>query len=241
MFEPPQNHVLAAFKLDAIGRYPQEACGILAGGQYLPIDNVHEDPEHHFAMPGSVWRFGPEAVFHSHTNRRKAPSRDDMEQQIRSALPWAIVTTDGKVVSDPVWFGDQVPIPPLIGRDFVHGVTDCFSLARDWYRMRGIVFPDVPRDDEWWNDGGNLYLDYMMQSGFRIFHVGPDYSGPLEIGDGLLMRISRQVKVPHHGAVYVGNGKMIHHLADTTHPRLSVEEPVHRWRKYVTHWIRRDA
>ena len=47
------------------------------------------------------------------------------------------------------------------------GVSDCYSLIRDWYRTeRGIALPEFPRDWEWWEYGGDLYAMGFAEAGF---------------------------------------------------------------------------
>jgi cell wall-associated NlpC family hydrolase len=96
---------------------------------------------------------------------------------------------------------------PLIGREFVHGIQDCFTLIADWYeRERGIILPNFHRDDNWWLNGENLYLDNYEKAGFRAVDVG---SNP-EPGDVFLMQV--RSRVPNHAGIYIGNGMFIHHL-----------------------------
>lgn len=78
--------------------------------------------------------------------------------QINSGLPWLLVC-DEKIHR-------YEPVPPLLGRQFVHGVTDCYSLFRDAYHLTGINLPDFERHDDWWRHGEELYLDNMESNGF---------------------------------------------------------------------------
>jgi cell wall-associated NlpC family hydrolase len=172
-----------------------------------------------------------------------------MEQQWAMAKPWGIILCDGVVTRDPFWFGDEVPMPPLEGRSFRHGVTDCFSLVRDYYRSeRGILLPYSPRDNAWWQDhrdpvsrevvfkAQNLYEDALAQLPFRKLRD----SEPLEPGDGMLFAI-RSATGANHGAVYVGDGMMLHHPAPLS-PRdgnsLSRKELVARYHNFRTGYYR---
>lgn len=111
--------------------------------------------------------------------------------------------------------GRPVFIAPLIGRQFAHGVHDCYAIVRDYYRLeRGVDLPDFERSDEWWDDGhSSLYLDNYRAAGFE--DVGHD--APLEVGDVLLMQIRSRNGVPNHAGVYLGDSQFIHHM----HGRLS--------------------
>ena len=47
---------------------------------------------------------------------------------------FGIVHCDGTNVSDILWFGCDTPIPELLSRSYVSNVTDCYTLARDYYK-----------------------------------------------------------------------------------------------------------
>lgn len=54
----------------------------------------------------------------------------------------------------------EVDVSKYIGRKFVHGSTDCYSLVRDFYKNEfGIELTDYARAEFWWNKGQNLYMD----------------------------------------------------------------------------------
>ncbi|EKH97818.1 hypothetical protein EC5905_1492, partial [Escherichia coli 5905] len=38
-------------------------------------------------------------------------------------------------------------------------MTDCYTLFRDACHLAGIDMPDFEREDDWWRNGQNLYLD----------------------------------------------------------------------------------
>ncbi|MCM5432198.1 hypothetical protein MMT14_27935, partial [Escherichia coli] len=42
----------------------------------------------------------------------------------------------------------------------------CYTLFRDAYHLAGIDMPDFEREDDWWRNGQNLYLDNMAVTGF---------------------------------------------------------------------------
>ena len=98
------------------------------------------------------------ALVHSHPGGLPWLSEADRRLQIKSALPWWLVCR-----------GDIHKfrcVPHLTGRRFAHGVTDCYTLFRDAYHLAGIDMPDFHREDDWWCNGQNLYLDNMEATGF---------------------------------------------------------------------------
>jgi proteasome lid subunit RPN8/RPN11 len=225
--------VIDAAQAHAIRQYPKEACGVVSGGRYVPLRNVARDPLESFALPRTAWaKHAPvEAVIHSHCAPRHklAPSASDMAGQIETGVPWGIVITDGQTAQGPLWWGDHLLDAPLIGREFVHGVMDCYSLVRAWcWQNMGVKIPEFPRDDDWWHAGGDLYRDGFGKAGF--FEID---ASEVRAGDFVLMRLP-STDVPHHAGIVEGLGLVCHHLPG----RLSRREPLGPWRRRITHWLR---
>jgi cell wall-associated NlpC family hydrolase len=154
-----------------------------------------------------------------------------MQAQLAMGIPWGIVSlASPESAREPFWFGDDLPVPPLIGREFRHGVTDCFALVRDWFRVElGVTIPNYPRQHEWWKADKNMFIDLFRDAGFRrIPRV--ERKGDCVIG----MVLGR---VPNHSGVYLGGGLILHHLER----RLSRQEPIGPWMKYVTHCLRHEG
>lgn len=212
---------------------PEESCGLVAGGEYIPCFNTHPDPCNHFRIDPKSYieaqaRYGKiDALIHSHTDGTNFPSKDDQISQASMGIPWGILPIINGAVQKPVWFGDQVPDAPLEGREFVAGHHDCYGLVRSWYRQRmGIELPDFPRDNWWWDKGENLFTKHFTEAGFKpIYRIE-------KIGDAVVGKI--RAKVPNHCGVYVGHGLILHHLYN----RLSRFEPIGPWMKYVTNTFR---
>lgn len=228
--------VEAAAREHAKMAYPREAAGVVARGRYVRLPNVADDPLKSFALPASAWldHHPVEAVIHSHIapDHGRYPSGDDMIGQISSAVPWGIVQTDGRDTTPVLWWGDHLLDAPLIGREWLHGVTDCYSAIRAWYwQERGVRLIDVARDAEWWKNsaaaGGNLFQDHFTAAGFRQVPVEEK-----QIGDVLLFRI--RSRVANHGGVLLADGLFFHHVQG----QLSRREPVGRWSPLVTHVLR---
>ena len=145
------------------------------------------------------------AVVHSHPDRAATPSMADRYGCDRSQLPWVIVSwpAAGMVTLQP---GDATV--PLIGREFAHGVADCYTAIQDFFALHQITLPDFDRHGEWWLRGENLYEDNVRSAGFEPVPL----DAPLQPGDVLFMKI--RAPVTNHGAVYLGDNVIYHHLID---------------------------
>lgn len=234
----------------AISAYPHESVGVVVDGAYIPLENKHESPARDFYVPPEEYlALGTiEALLHSHPFVKGDvipclyPSARDMASQMAMAVPWGIICCDDERAWEIEWFGDQTPRKPLEGRGFAHGITDCYSLIRDYYLMEhGIRLKEFPRDWEWWKNGQDLYVEGFSQTGF--VSIAP--SGLLP-GDVFLASIGtsamRGGKV-NHGGIYLGNDMILHHKtgASPYDPgRLSVRECGIRYMQYATHYLRHE-
>jgi proteasome lid subunit RPN8/RPN11 len=197
---------------------PQERCGAVIetdGVQSLiEYANVHPEPREFFRIGAVEWgkaflNHNVVAVWHTHPSTSAEPTQADLVYLERTRLPWHIVSGwDGShSYTEPTGY-----VAPYEGRDFHHGILDCYALCRDWYsREMGIELPDVDREYLWWNKGANLYIDQFKDHGF--VEVAPEVNVKnLRRGDGLLMQVAS--RVPNHGAIYLGDGKILHHVQD---------------------------
>lgn len=92
------------------------------------------------------------------------------------------------------------------GRPFLHGLFDCYTLVRDYYKRNFQIFlpTNIQRDWEWWNKGQNLYLENAKDCSFIE-------SNDIQKHDVLIMNINSPV--PNHAAIYLGEGKILHHMS----------------------------
>ena len=245
-----QREAIDAHALDA---WPNASCGVVVGVgealEYRPVEEIADNSRMHFRlgaqMPARIERDAGRlmAVVHSHTYSAEGdpdmlqhtPSAAEMREQLRYRVPFGVIVCTRERVVDRFWFGDQCPVWPLQGRPFRHGVWDCYSAVRDWYRLeRGLVLPEFPRDWDWWIQGLDMYAEGFGKVGFRS--IGREEVGP---GDAALFRI--RAKVPNHAAVMKDAEWMFHHPAvlspfDVT--RVSQIDRIERWARFATHWLR---
>ena len=162
------------------------------------------------------------AVIHSHPLNPPVPSQADKVSCEDSGLPWHIVNpkTEEWGYLEPSGYK-----APLLGRQWVWGVTDCWSLVRDWYRQnKNIHLVDYERSmtpEEFLKNP--LFERYALDTGFIEL---PPYEQAKE-GDVLLMSIMHPTL--NHVAIFLGD-MVLHHLAD----RLSCREPYSEWLQKCT-------
>lgn len=188
----------------------REACGlaVVPYGHliYIPCRNVASSDQEFEIHPEDYLNAkdkGIVAVVHSHLFGSPEPSMADKVGCEKSGLPWLIVAVPNGAyaIVEPENFK-----PPLLGRPFVPGLLDCFSLARDYYAQQGISVLDFAREEDWWDKGQSM----LTPENFELagFHVVTD--GSLQKDDGIIMQ-NGKTSVPNHVAVYLGDGMMLHH------------------------------
>ena len=205
---------------------PKESVGVLivikGKEQYYPCNNLSTysqqcfilDPEDYVKADalGEIT-----AIVHSHPVTPPSPSQADKVSCEQSGLKWHIVNpkTETWGYCEPTGYK-----PPLIGRQWVWGVTDCWSLVRDYYieqhniQLLDYQRPTTPQDFL----DNPLFEQYAQRTGFRELNKDEK----LQKGDVLLMSILHPTL--NHVAIFLGDD-ILHHLAD----RLSTREPYNEW------------
>jgi len=216
---------------------PWECCGlaVVVKGRlrYRPCLNIAAqadqfeiDPEDYAKAEDDGEVVG---VCHSHVFVPPEPSQADRVMCEHSGVPWLIVNhpTGAHVTITPTGYE-----APLVGRQYSHGVLDCYQIVADHYgRSLGIKLPHFHRTHEWWLNGGNLYLDGFGKAGFVM--VGDGTHQDIRPHDVLLMQIASPV--PNHAAIYLGDNCILQHVAG----RLSSRDVYGGyWRKATTHVLR---
>ena len=205
---------------------PRESVGVLivikGKEQYYPCNNLSTysqqcfilDPEDYVKADalGEIT-----AIVHSHPVTPPSPSQADKVSCEQSGLKWHIVNpkTETWGYCEPTGYK-----PPLIGRQWVWGVTDCWSLVRDYYREnKNIILRDWERPttpEEFIKNP--MFEKCAADTGFA--ELKPE--DKLQNGDLLFMSILANGL--NHVAVFI-DGDVLHHLAD----RLSTREPYSQW------------
>lgn len=225
--------IIAQIRAHAERDFPREACGLVAvvkGRQrYVPCRNLAEKTGD-FVLHPEDWAAAEDAgtivaVVHSHPNLPPRPSQADLVGCEKSGLPWLIVSWPSGEVREFAPTGYRAPFE---GRAFAIGVLDCWSLIRDYYAATlSIDLPDFPREDRWWEKGHDLYTRFHREAGFHIVADAP------RANDLIVMQIGS--RDPSHGAVFLGDGRILHHLAG----RLSSRDVYGGWYRKVTRHVMR--
>ena len=212
--------------LHAKNEDPKESCGVLLNirgkEKYFPCRNLsmtsHQcfilDPEDYVKADnlGEII-----AIVHSHPVTPPAASQADQLACEQSGLKWHIVNPKTEVwgYTEPKGYK-----APLIGREWAWGVSDCWSLVRDWYKeelkieLRDWHRPTTLQDFN--NDP--MFESCAWRTGFRELRSDEK----LENGDLLFMSILANGL--NHVAIFL-DGDVLHHLTD----RLSCKEPYSEW------------
>lgn len=207
----------AAILAHAAEQAPREACGLLlwhgtppgdagAALRWWPCRNVSRQPGEFEVCPED-WAAAedsgaPAAVVHSHVFAPPEPSMADRVMCERTGLPWLVVSHPTGSAFGWAPGGWRAP---LLGRPFVHGVLDCYSLIRDHFEQAlGMVLPDYARRPHWWELGDDLYRCHFEDAGFV------DVSGQApQLHDVVLMQVAS--RVANHAGVLVEGGTLLHH------------------------------
>ena len=205
---------------------PKESCGLLLNikgkERYYPCRNLSMtafqcfiiDPEDYIRADNTGDII---AVIHSHPVTPPVPSQSDKVACEQSGLVWHIVNpkTESWGYLEPTGYK-----APILGREWAWGVTDCYTLVRDWYKEKlDIELIDWQRPTTLEDFNKNpMFEKCAEQTGFR--ELRPDEK--LINGDLLFMSILSNNL--NHVAIFI-DGDVLHHLTD----RLSCIEPYSEW------------
>lgn len=241
---------LAVWNSHVLEQFPREAVALIINGVVECVDNVHPVPETHWRVDPEVYieltaGGGLEGILHSHTATPQQlgnhqwplewPSETDMRNWLATGAEtrWGISACEGENVTAPIWL-DENYRAPLLGRPFISGIWDCYSLVRDWYyQEKNILLPNYARGMFWWqNSDQNLYMDNFENAGFE--EISEKNAEP---GAVALMSFGSRGRVSH-AAVLLDSETFIHHTQGSGLNGISCTVSRGRWQPFVRHWLR---
>jgi hypothetical protein len=102
----------------------------------------------------------------------------------------------------------QLRYEHLLGRPFVYGESDCFSILRDFFQDNfSLEIPNFARPVDFWKQQIDLYGRLIWKVGFRPLDCHPREYRP---GDVFLHAIKSTWA--NHGSVLVDHAQVLHHL-----------------------------
>jgi len=215
-----------------VEKFPEEGCGILLNKRgklyWIPCENKSDNPTEDFyidpkeyikaGLSGDIY-----AIVHSHPEGSEEPSEADIQTSNFLGIPYHIYSLETMKKYEHI--PEQLK-SPLLGREYLFGKYDCYSLVRDYYSDLGITLPSIPFEDDWWLKGLNYFDDLVEPFGFV------DVEQP-EKHDMIIFQVF--CEVPNHCGVYLGEDIFLHHAVN----RLSCRESLYSgWRQHVKRFIR---
>lgn len=189
-----------AIQAHAAQVYPSECCGVIVNKEYIPCRNISENKDqfeiHHEDLAKAEDLGEIQAYVHSHPNATARASEIDLIQIELHEKPWVICAYPDIEfqIYEPCGYK-----APLIGRNYIHGIQDCYAIVRDFYKRElDIQLIDFERHDCWWESKENksLYLDGFGEAGFVEV-------SDMQYGDVLLCRVGRTEHV-NHAVIWLG-------------------------------------
>ena len=211
-------------------QHPKEACGLVViikgKRKYWPCKNIAANTEDLFIVSPDDWASAEDKgeilyVFHSHPFTSPEPSEADRVACEKSKIKWWIVNPDLEKWGSCEPCGYRAP---LIGRKWVWGINDCWSLCRDFYAEEwGIPLRDWERPTS--SDAFLLNPTFdssWRDTGFRELKEEEEWKR------GDLLLFSMRSPGLNHIGVYLGDPDpqmVLHHLQD----RLSSRDVLDEW------------
>ena len=206
-------------------RYPNEACGFVVQVsereiQVIEARNDSPEPQHMFLINPDQYLMAEDmgqivGVWHTHTNGNTKPSQADLAGCEASNLTWYLCCV-GKGTNDTFVYSPMVVFEPngyeqdYLGRPYVFGTFDCWTLCRDFYRREfGIELKDYPRENDFWKKEDHNYFATKWQE-VGLVEV---QDGTYRHGDILFLQTDNSGG-PNHSGIFLEGGQFMHHCVN---------------------------
>lgn len=185
-----------------------EMCGIVVllnnELKVIGITNSHQNPVNNFKLNEIEYALAEDlsdeviCIFHSHINK-KGPSFFDKFNCNIHKIDYTIYD----IFNDKFYFLKPKDID-YINKKFEIGMSDCYSLVRDYYREEfGIKLRNYYRDRSWFIGEKNLFDELFLECGFKKVDS-------LKPNDCILFKIKNK-KYSDHIGIYIDNNTFLHH------------------------------
>ena len=203
-----------SFKKYARKQSPNEACGLLAiieGKEtFWPCKNLAEGKHEFFMLDPDDWADCEDTgevmgVIHSHPKGAATPSETDKAACEHLGYPYYIYSIEHnhwECLKPSGW-----KTPSLIGRRFIWGKHDCWSVVTDWFKENKNI--EIP----YWTRPKKL-KDFLKSPEFeyalpKLNFKKQKTNNDVQVGDVLLFRsVTGNLD---HVAVYIGDMMILNH------------------------------
>ncbi len=209
----------------------------------LPCLNVSPTPKEHFLIAQeeiavhSAPPFKILAFWHTHVDTDSSPSEGDKLVAERYNINSIVYSLKDHGFNEYEPIGLEVP---FVGRNFYFGLQDCVQLVIDYYQRRLNINLPYPVEspflvippDQWASHPDNRKDNYFVRDYFAKF--GFSEASNLKKDDVLVFSFGI-IKAPCHLAVYLGNGRILHHRYE-----MISEESIYNnyWKRHLCHILR---
>ncbi len=211
------EEIKAKVKEHALKEFPNECCGFVCVNYLgeitvIPCENTAHNKKGRFVIDPKMNLIAEKtghiaAFYHSHASEfmdenNDKFSKEDLDIAYETCIPALLY-----VIPQDTW---HVHIPStyqpsdLIGRSFVWGVWDCYSLVRDYHLLHkktilGYHFPP---------DGANLKSNFGYETLIYKENFNEVALEDLRRGDVIIFQINSDYY--NHSAIYLGGNEFLH-------------------------------
>jgi proteasome lid subunit RPN8/RPN11 len=212
------NQIKKSIKDLSIKKTPQEICGfIYFDEREYKFDTYHcknraENKKNNFIISPQDYlncqKLGKiVACYHSHCDDHLEFSEMDKNNSNLYRINYILYNTKHDYFN---FYSPGTSNNPYIGRPFLLGRSDCFTLMKEYALKEEKINIEFPKDlayPKHLEDIKDLYENNFKKQGFLKL----DKFTKLEKSDGIMMKFaSVSDEFPTHAAVYIGNGLILH-------------------------------
>lgn len=232
-----ESDAFQQFKAHCESNLASEMCGLFVLSEgiigFVPCANHAFDTKNSFLIHPADFVKCMEAgdviaVGHSHVTVSARASNEDVANSENCRLPFLIYQPIEKQV-EHYWPSGKTP--SLIGRKWHLGVSDCYTIVRDYFAENGVQLNDYVRNDSSCLHSESLFLKHYEENGF----VDVTGQTPKKHDVALIQVLAN---IPNHAAVFVDDDIILHHLQG----RLSCRDPYGGyWRRHTVKLLRHST